>query len=45
MHANALVTFDLDEIRRAGLLPSDQKFQLKVDRAGINDDALGSNGS
>ena len=45
MHANALVTFDLDEIRRAGLLPSDQKFQFKVDRAGINDDALGSNGS
>ena len=45
MHANALVTFDLDEIRKAGLLPSDQKFQFKVDRAGINDDALGSNGS
>ena len=45
MHANALVTFDLDEIRKAGLLPSDQKFKFKVDRAGINDDALGSNGS
>ena len=45
MHANALVTFDLDEIRRAGLMPSDQKFVFKVDRAGINDDAFGSNAS
>ena len=45
MHANALITFDLDEIRKAGLLPSDQKFKFKVDRAGINDDTLGSNGS
>ncbi len=40
MHANALVTFDLDEIRRAGLLPPDQKFVFKVDRAGINDTAF-----
>ena len=42
MHANALVTFDLDEIRRAGLMPRDQKFVFKVDRAGINDDMLGN---
>ena len=41
MHANALITFDLDEIRRAGLLPPDQKFLFKVDRAGINDDSFG----
>jgi len=45
MHANALVTFDLDEIRRAGLMPGDQKFVFKVDRAGINDEAFGSNAS
>jgi hypothetical protein len=45
MHANALVTFDLDEIRRAGLMPTDQKFVFKVDRAGINDDAFGSGAS
>ena len=45
MHANALITFDLDEIRRAGLFPVDQKFVFKVDRAGINDDILGSNAS
>ncbi|MDA1161933.1 MAG: PSD1 and planctomycete cytochrome C domain-containing protein [Planctomycetota bacterium] len=45
MHANALVTFDLDEIRRAGLMPADQKFVFKVDRAGINDDAFGSGAS
>ena len=45
MHANALITFDLDEIRRAGLLPADQKFVFKVDRAGINDDIFGSDAS
>ena len=45
MHANALITFDLDEIRKAGLLPQDQRFKFKVDRAGINDDALNSNAS
>ena len=45
MHANALVTFDLDEIRRAGLMSTDQKFVFKVDRAGINDDAFGSGAS
>ncbi len=45
MHANALVTFDLDEIRKAGLLPHDQAFRFKVDRAGINDDSLNSNAS
>lgn len=45
MHANALLTFDLAEIRRAGLLPEDQQFTFKVDRAGVNDDAFGSNAS
>jgi hypothetical protein len=42
MHANALVTFDLAEIRRSGLLPADQKFVFIADRAGINDDVAGS---
>ena len=41
MHANALITFDLDEIRKAGLLPADQAFLFKVDRAGINDEMFG----
>ena len=42
MHANALITFDLDEIRKAGLLPADQAFLFRVDRAGLNDDMFGS---
>jgi len=42
MHANALITFDLDEIRKAGLLPADQAFRFRVDRAGLNDDMFGS---
>ncbi|MEO2024084.1 MAG: DUF1549 domain-containing protein, partial [Pirellulaceae bacterium] len=42
MHANALITFNLAEIRRAGLLPEDQAFRFKVDRAGINDDVSGA---
>lgn len=41
MHANALITFDLQEIRQAGLLPADQKLTLKIDRAGFNDDTFG----
>lgn len=45
MHANALITFDLDEIRRAGLLPADQRFVFRVDRAGLNDDTFGNGGS
>ncbi|MEC9095832.1 MAG: DUF1549 domain-containing protein, partial [Planctomycetota bacterium] len=45
MHANALVTFDLDEIRKAGLLPHEQSFRFKVERAGLNDDSLNSNAS
>lgn len=45
MHANALISFDLDEIRSAGLMPSDQKLVFKIDRAGINDDAFGSGAS
>ena len=42
MHANALITFDLDEIRRAGLIPADHPLTFRVDRAGLNDDAFGS---
>lgn len=42
MHANALITFDLAELRRAGQLPADQAFRFVVDRAGINDEAFGS---
>jgi hypothetical protein len=45
MHANALITFDLDAIRRAGLMPVDQKFVFKVDRAGVNDDVISSQAS
>ena len=45
MHANALATFDLDEIRKAGLMPQDQKFRFKVDRAGLNDDVKNSGAS
>ena len=37
--------FDLDEIRKAGLLPADQAFVFKVDRAGINDDIFGQRAS
>lgn len=42
LHANALVTFDLTEIRKAGGLPPTQTFAFRSERAGINDDALGS---
>jgi hypothetical protein len=42
MHANALITFDLEKLRQAGLLPSDQKFVFRSDRAGLNDDTFGS---
>ena len=44
MHANALITFDLDELRRTGLLPVDQRFTFRTDRAGLNDDTFGGNG-
>ena len=42
MHANALITFDLHEIRHAGLIPADRSLVFKVDRAGINDDVHGT---
>jgi len=42
MHANALVTFDLNEIRQAGLIPADRVLSLRIDRAGLNDDVFGS---
>lgn len=45
MHANALMTLDLDEIRRAGLVPAGQPMSFKVDRAGINDDSFGAGSS
>lgn len=38
LHANALVTFDLTEIRKAGNLPPTQAFTFHADRAGLNDD-------
>ena len=45
MHANALITFDLDEIRRSGLISASQSMVFRVDRAGINDDSFGSGSS
>ena len=45
MHANALMTLDLDEIRRSGLIPASDSMMFQVDRAGINDDAFGSGSS
>ncbi len=45
MHANALITFDLEEIRRSGLIPADQSMVFRVDRAGINDDSFGNGSS
>ena len=42
MHANAMITFDLDEIRKAGLIPANETLRFQVDRAGINDDSLGA---
>ena len=44
MHANALITFDLDEIRKAGLISGATPLRFVVDRAGINDDAFGQSG-
>ncbi|MBL8810652.1 MAG: DUF1553 domain-containing protein [Planctomycetaceae bacterium] len=41
MHANALITFNLNELRRAGLIPASETMTFKVDRAGINDDSFG----
>ncbi len=45
MHANALITFDLDEIRRSGLIPASQSMVFRVDKAGINDDSFGAGSS
>lgn len=45
MHANALITFDLNEIRRSGLMPASQSMVFRVDRAGINDDSFGAGAS
>lgn len=45
MHANALITFDLDEIRRSGLIPAGDAMTFRGDRAGINDDAFGAGSS
>ncbi len=39
MHADALVTFDLDEIRAAGHLEH-SKLEFRCDRGGINDSGL-----
>lgn len=45
MHANALITFDLDELRKAGQLLPSVPAKFVVDRAGLNDDSLGANSS
>jgi mono/diheme cytochrome c family protein len=45
MHANSLITFDLDEIRRSGFIPASESMTFRVDRAGINDDAFGDGAS
>lgn len=45
MHANSLITFDLNEIRKSGLIPAHQPMRFQVDRAGINDNAFGAGSS
>ncbi|MBL8820488.1 MAG: DUF1553 domain-containing protein [Planctomyces sp.] len=45
MHANALITFDLDELRKSGQLHPSVPARFLVDRAGLNDDSLGANSS
>jgi len=40
MHANALIVFDLDELRQAGRLTG-QPMRWISDRAGVNDDRFG----
>ncbi|MGE0609375.1 MAG: DUF1553 domain-containing protein [Pirellulales bacterium] len=42
MHANSLITFDLNEIRAAGELDPAQEFTFRADRAGLNDDVFGN---
>lgn len=42
MQANSLLTFDLDELRRAAGLADRQPVLFRCDRAGINDTVLGS---
>ncbi len=37
IHANGLVTFDLNEIRKAGGYDPSQPFRLIIDKAGLND--------
>ena len=45
MHANALITFNLNEIRRSGLISPNEMMTFQVDRAGINDDSFGQSSS
>ncbi len=45
MHANSLITFNLNEIRRAGLISPTEAMMFQVDRAGINDDSFGQGSS
>ena len=42
LHANALITFDLTELRSAGQMPADTPFVFRAERAGLNDDVLRS---
>jgi mono/diheme cytochrome c family protein len=45
MHSNALITFDLTEIRKAGNLTPTQAFLFRSDRAGLNDDVASAGGN
>lgn len=40
MHADAVIVFDLEELRRAGRLQG-HSMRLRIDRAGLNDDVFG----
>jgi cytochrome c553 len=44
LHANALVTFNLRVIRKAGELPETRDFRFISERAGLNDDVFGGDG-
>ena len=45
MHANSLITFNLNEIRRSGLISPSETMAFQVERAGINDDSFGQSAS
>lgn len=43
IHADAVIVFDLEELRRAGRLQG-RALRLRIDRAGLNDDTIGRAG-